>query len=107
VDEYLNDVFRSVWRPLNAKDARLNDYRRQLENAYVDFVKDVLIPDEKKAGAASVNTTVGRSDVMLYLIEHLDKIDKFAASQQAVGINKLHYQNIQRRIKQIRKKLEE
>ncbi len=107
VDEYLNDVFHSVWRPLNAKDARLNDYRRQLENAYVDFVKDVLIPDEKKAGAASVNTTVGRSDVMLYLIEHLDKIDKFAASQQAVGINKLHYQNIQRRIKQIRKKLEE
>jgi hypothetical protein len=41
------------------------------------------------------------------VLVHLDKIDKFAASQQAVGINKLHYQNIQRRIKQIRKKLEE
>ena len=47
VDEYLNDVFSTVWKPLNDKDERKNDYRRQLERMYIAFIDKILNPSEK------------------------------------------------------------
>ena len=31
IDEYFNDVFAVVWKPLTDQDERQNDYRRQRE----------------------------------------------------------------------------
>ena len=43
---------------------------------------------------------------MLYLVQHLDDIAQFVDSQEAgaKGIDKLHYQDLQRQIKLIRER---
>ena len=104
VADYLNDVFTTVWKPLNDKDERQNDYRRQMERSYVYFVGRILNPSDQDK--TSINTTAQRSDVVLYAEQHLDKIEQYLKAQQATGINARHYQNLLLQIKKIREKYE-
>jgi hypothetical protein len=43
---------------------------------------------------------------MLYIEQHLDKVEQYLKAQQADGINGLHYKNLLLRIKKIREKYE-
>ena len=104
VADYLNDVFAAVWKPLNDKDERQNDFRRQQERSYVYFVGRILNPSDQDK--TSVNTNAQRSDVVLYAEQHLDQIEQYLKAQQATGINARHYKNLLLQVKKIREKYE-
>lgn len=102
VEEYLDDVFSIVWRPLNSNDKRQNDYRRMQERTYLDFVGNILNPTESNKKDANY-TAAQRSDVVLYAEQHLDKIEAYIKEQQSADkANASHYKNLQLRIKKIR-----
>ena len=113
VEEYLDDVFAMVWKPLNNKDELQNNFRRQQQRSYIDFIGTALNPAPASASSTtatiSANTTLStaqRSDAILYVEQHLDKVENYLKSQQADGINGLHYKNLLLRIKKIREKYE-
>ena len=97
VEEYLNDIFAMVWKPLTAKDELQNNFRRFQQRAYVDFIDTAL---------NSNNSTAQRSDAILYFEQHLDKVEGYLKAQQASGINALHYKNLLLRVKKMREKYE-
>ena len=97
VEEYLNDIFAMVWKPLTAKDELQNNFRRFQQRAYVDFIDTAL---------NSNNATAQRSDAILYFEQHLDKVEGYLKAQQSSGINALHYQNLLLRVKKMREKYE-
>ena len=103
VDEYLNDVFALIWVPLQAKDERENDYRRQQQRAYVDLMGGILNPSQEK-GASNVSNV--RSDAILYVEQHLDQVENYLKAQKTDGLNGRHYHNLLLRIKKIREKYE-
>jgi hypothetical protein len=104
VDEYLNDVFAQVWVPLNAKDERLNDFRRQEQRAYVDHLGLVLNPAQQERGTSNVATQ--RGDAILYVEQHLDQVENYLKAHNTEGLNGCHYHNLLLRIKKIREKYE-
>ena len=103
VEEYLNDVFAVVWKPLTDKDERQNDFRRQQQRTYVDFLGRILNPSEVDKTAA---TATQRGDVQLYAEEHLDKLEEYLKQQTTDGLTGRHYRNLLLRIKKIREKYE-
>ena len=104
VDEYLNDVFAQVWVPLNAKDERLNDFRRQEQRAYVDHLGLVLNPAQQERSSSNVATQ--RGDAIIYVEQHLDQVENYLKAQNTDGLNGRHYHNLLLRIKKIREKYE-
>ena len=104
VPEYLDDVFRAVWKPLDNADERLNDFRRQMERNYVFFLGRTLNPSDQDKNSLSV--AAQRSDAILYAEQHLDKVEEYLKAQTASGINGQHYKNLLLQIKKIREKYE-
>lgn len=115
VEEYLDDVFAMVWKPLNDSNEQQNNFRRQQQRSYVDFLGTALNPAPTTASASTstavitANTSLSaaqRSDAILYIEQHLDKVENYLKAQQADGTNGLHYKNLLLRIKKIREKYE-
>ena len=98
VNEYLDDVFALVWKPLNDANGLQNDYRRQQQRTYVDFLGSLLNPSKDKE--SSFDTKILRSDVMLYAEQHLGKIENWLTTQP----DDAHNKNLLLRIKKIRNK---
>lgn len=104
-DEYLNDVFATVWRPLDAKEEQQNDYLRRLQRTYVQFLGNMLNPSEKEQNSVTVNAR--RSDAILYVEQHFNKLEQYLRRQPAGSdLNGLHYQSLLRQMKIIREKYE-
>ena len=113
VEEYLDDVFAMVWKPLNNTDEQQNNFRRQQQRSYVDFLGTALnpapAPTSTSTAVITANTSLTaaqRSDAILFIEQHLDKVENYLKSQQADGTNALHYKNLLLRIKKIREKYE-
>ena len=117
VGEYLDDVFAMVWKPLNDQDEQQNNFRRQQQRSYVDNIGTALNPTPAatptnstaiilSTGSNASSSSAQRSDAILYIEQHLDKVENYLKSQQADGINGLHYKNLLLRIKKIREKYE-
>ena len=116
VSEYLDDVFAMVWKPLNDNDEQQNNFRRQQQRSYVDFIGTALNPAPTPTPTSSSSiiilsgsnntATAQQSDAILYIEQHLDKVENYLKAQQADGINGLHYKNLLLRIKKIREKYE-
>ena len=104
VDQYLNDVFAQVWVSLNAKDERENDFRRQQQRTYVDFLDKVLNPNLQEKGNLAL--AAQRSDAILYVEQHLDQVENYLKAQVGEGLNGRHYHNLLLRIKKIRENYE-
>ena len=100
VNEYLDDVFALVWKPVNGSDAMQDNYRRQQQRTYVDFLGSILNPTKDKE--TGVDTKIQRSDVMLYVEQHLDKLESWLKAQPSDAHNK----NLLLRIHKIRNKYE-
>ena len=100
VEEYLDDIFNMVWKPLNNKNEEQNDFRRHQQRAYVDVIGLSLNPVEDKT--ATSNQTVMRSDAIIYLEQHLDRVEQYLKQQEQTP----HYRNLLLRIKKIREKYE-
>lgn len=105
VSEYLDDVFAMVWKPLIAADEQQNSFRRQQQRSYVDFLGMALNPAQDNKDTKSTTATM-RSDAVLYLEQHLDKVENYLKAQHADGLNGQHYKNLLLRIKKIREKYE-
>ena len=106
VEEYLDDVFAMVWKPLNDKDELQNSFRRQQQRSYIDFIGLALNPSYDKTVTETTSIAAQRSDAILYIEQHLTKLEKYLENQQGEGINKLHYKDLLLRVKKIREKFE-
>ena len=110
MDAYFTALMKVVWKPLKGDNGMADKMRRTLERNYLGKVAGLLGPKEDKPKNAlaallvSGNDTSRSSDAMLYLLQHLDEIETFVKAQEtsASGINKLHYQDLERQIKLIR-----
>jgi hypothetical protein len=105
IDEYLNDVFDAVWHPLNDKNELMNNYRRQLERTYLSFIELLM----NQNGKDNVNNlSLNRSDVMLYIEQHVGKIEAYINSQiistNSESINRKHYDALLRHLKAVKDK---
>ena len=106
VDEFLNDLFAQVWTMPEGQSEWQQKERRNLQRSYVDQIDKLLNP---AANAPSL-TRVDRSDVLLYLLQHLDAIDEYCQRQlssltsKLSSLEKLHYQDVLLQTKLIRDK---
>ena len=106
VDEYFNDIFDAVWKPLSDKDEENNSFRRQQQRSYVDFLGMAI---NGSTGSDGLNTSMAqRSDAVLYIEMHLDKVENYLknVSQQPSTLNALHYKDLLLRVKKIRERHE-
>ena len=106
VGEYLNDLFAQVWTMPEGQSEWQAKERRNLQRSYVDQIDKLLNPDPK----ASSVTRVDQSDVLLYLLQHLNAIDDYCKQQlapfnvQSSSIAALHFEEMLRQTKLIRDK---
>ena len=113
VEEYLNDVFAMVWKPLGGSEQQ-NSLRRYQQRVYVDFLGVAMNGNNGSNGAngaygtngSAVNTGMLRSDAILYIEQHLDKVENYLKDQHTDGTNGQHYKNLLLRVKKIREKYE-
>lgn len=106
VEEYFDDIFGMVWKPLTDKDEEQNSFRRLQQRSYVDFLGVAL---NGGSGADGTNTSLAtRSDAILYIEQHLDKVENYLqnVSQQQSALNSLHYKDLLLRVKKIRERHE-
>lgn len=122
IEEYFDDVFSSIWKPMGDKDGKSERCRRQLERAYVGFLDSYVNPDRistpqitTSTGPVTITTSnnnmsVLNSDAKLYALQHLDKVERFIRQQRdsSLGgtINRMHYDDLLLQIKRIREKRE-
>lgn len=101
VSDYLNDVFKAVWRPMGASTEQADYYTRQLERLYVSLIKNML--DSQGEETQKTNAAFLRSDARLYVETHLDDIesylDKRLAEKQDGQLNIRHFAALKREIK--------
>ena len=106
LDEYLDDLFATVWKPIDGKDQWKDKSRRYLQRMYVQNLNSLLNPSEaeKKSVLTARNMN---SDVQLYVAIHLDKVEEYCKQQAeaaSLKINKLHYEDLLRELKLIRER---
>lgn len=115
LDAYLSALKGAVWKPLAGDNGMSDKIRRSLERSYLNRVNSLLNPKDDKPAQSSLmqllfasrsGASNKDSDALLYLVQHLDDIAQFVDSQEAgaKGIDKLHYQDLQRQIKLIRER---
>lgn len=106
LDEYLNDVFAAVWKPINSSDAKNDYFRRQQERNYISLLEKALKPDEKSK-LLPIGETILRSDVPLYVEMHLEKIRQYVESHittdKANDVNAQHYIHLKKMLNNIEK----
>ena len=101
-DEYLDDVFAAVWKPLDASEARQNTYRRGAQRAYIEQLGKLINP-ENKTDKIALNQV---SDVRIFALQNLNKVEKYLQQalqgEAANSINQLHYQQLLKDINKIK-----
>ncbi len=110
-EEYLDDVLAAAWKPIEGTNERLNNFNRQMQRAYVNLLGAAINPKQttttsnsQTSSAASANTNALNSDAILYLLQHLEKVEKKISQlvDNASGINRMHYQDLQLKIRKIK-----
>ena len=109
LDDYLDDLFSGVWRPLNDASEWKNKARRSLQRNYIVQLNRLLNPTD--ADLKSGNTQQDfQSDAVLFVEQHLSRVEQFCQEQAGAptdarpSINALHYQDLLRQIKLIRER---
>lgn len=88
-----------MWKPLTDSNQQQNSFRRQQQRAYVDFIGVAL---NGSTATDNTNTSIAqRSDAILYIQQHLEKVENHLKTSQADGINALHYKDLLLRVKKI------
>ena len=97
--DYLDDLQAEVWRPLDGLTPWKSQMRRSLQRSYLEQLAKLINPDEKASSANRVD----QGDAVLYLVQHLGKIEQFIKLQQNdESLNGLHFQDLLRQVKLIR-----
>ena len=112
LEDYLDDLFATVWKPINAdgRDAGLaNPARRQLQRSYVQNLNRLLNPTEAEQKSAFTQR-ISNSDALLYVVMHLKKVEDYCRQQlslpdtQHSALNTAHYEDLLRELKLIRER---
>lgn len=101
LEDYLSDVFSIVWTNPSGSTKLQAKSRRALQRSVVAVLSSLLEPQK------DINTSAKRSynsDVIPYLLQHLDRIDQFATQHQGSGIEGAHFSDIHERISLIKKR---
>lgn len=90
-----------VWKPQS------DSYRRFQQRACVDFLGYALNGNNGTSGASATTggagtTVILRTDAILYIEQHLDKVENYLKAQPTDGLNGQHVKNLLLRIKKIR-----
>ena len=107
IGEYLDDVLAAAWKPLDSGNEKQDEYSRQLHRVYVSMLGTAILPktsNEKGSAASSMNAAVVNTDVTLYVLEHLDKVEQKVSqlADQTSGISQRHYKDLLLKIKKIK-----
>ena len=103
VEEYFDDVFAMVWK------GQSDSFRRQQQRTYVDFLGMALNPSQEKNNgtAATASGNLLRSDVVLYFLQHLGKIEDYLKGRTSPdALEDMHYRDLLVRVKKIRERYE-
>ena len=104
VEQYLDDLYEIVWKPIEGSNDFKSVSRRHLQRAYIQQLNNLLNPSD-----ADMKGVMGRyynSDATLYVLLNLKKVEEFCQNQQKAtnGINMLHFEDLLREIKLIRER---
>ena len=104
VEQYLDDLYEIVWKPVEGSNDFKSVSRRHLQRAYIQQLNNLLNPSD-----ADMKGVMGRyynSDATLYALLNLKKVEEFCQKQQKAtnGINMLHFEDLLREIKLIRER---
>ncbi|MCI7310187.1 MAG: zinc-dependent metalloprotease, partial [Prevotella sp.] len=104
LNDYFNDLFATVWKPIDATQELKALSRRSLQRLYVDNFNSLLNPTEKEKEGA--NAVFYKSDLPLFVAQHLDKVEAYVKTQaaSATGVNAMHYKDLLQQIKLIRER---
>jgi len=103
VREYFADLLPKVWKKPSGNDEQ-QAYNRGLQRAYIEKLGMMINPKDIADGKAMNN--IQRSDVRLEAIEHIKNVREAITTMlpQAVGLNKLHFEDMLVQIDKILKK---
>ena len=108
IEEYLDDVLAAAWKPLDNANDKLNYYNRQLQRSYVNLLGSAINPKQSSGNqsqtVSAINAASASSDAVLYLLQHLDKLEKKVSqlANSGSGINGMHYKDLLLKIKKIK-----
>ena len=108
IEEYLDDVLAAAWKPLDNANDKLNYYNRQLQRSYVNLLGSAINPKQSSGNqsqaVSAINAATASSDAVLYLLQHLDKLEKKVSqlANSGSGINGMHYKDLLLKIKKIK-----
>ncbi|MFC5681658.1 zinc-dependent metalloprotease [Flavobacterium sp. MAHUQ-51] len=104
VPEFLNDLQKTVWVKFSG-DEKLDFYRRSLQRSYIEKLNLLLLP--KEIDPTKALNSAQRSDVALYAKLHLLKLrtDIEKLKNEAVGMNKEHFENVLIEVDKLIKKI--
>lgn len=110
--DYLNDVYKTVWKPLTSTEGIAQETRRMLQRHYVELINKILNPEKVKT-LVNVNPRLMRrarpvnSDLQLYVADNLDKVEAFCKKQltNLSGINAQHFKDLLRQIKLVKDRM--
>jgi hypothetical protein len=74
--------------------------RRNLQRAYISQLNTLINTPDKTLSSQRTDN----SDVQLYLLRHIDKLEQHLKAQNASGINALHYSDLLDRLQLIRER---
>ena len=104
LEEYLDDLFNAVWKPIDSQSKWKAMARRHLQRTYMQQLKSLLNPtaDELKS---AINQRSYNSDAQLYVALQLKKLEDYCqqqiSSQGTTTLDRLHYEDILREVKLI------
>ena len=102
LEEYLDDLFNAVWKPIDSQNKWKAMARRHLQRTYVQQLKTLLNPtaDELKS---AINQRSYNSDALLYVALQLKKLEDYCrqqiAAEETSALDRLHYEDVLREVK--------
>ena len=103
-EEYLEDLFNAVWKPIDSQNKWKAMARRHLQRTYVQNLNKLLTPTEAELKSA-VNQRSYNTDALLYVALQLKKLEDYCrqqlAAQGITELNRLHYEDVLRELKLI------
>jgi hypothetical protein len=106
-EEYLDDLFNAVWKPIDNQSKWKAMARRHLQRTYVQQLNTLLNPSEAELKSA-VNQRSYNTDALLYVALLLKKTEDYCrqqlAAQGTTALDRLHYEDLLRELKLINHK---
>ncbi len=108
IADLLGDVRSGVWGELTAQNVRINVYRRNLQRAYLEVVKNILEPEQQnrpqQQQPGAQNQQRFPSDVRPALRGELTELDRMvgaALARTTDGMTRLHLRDVRTEIQRL------